>query len=81
MTKNNIYDMDCDVAKKKKANTKLEIDSSFLTNNNISEIKYIDILFWAYDNDKAFKEFDTGVIRIKTSVYKKEKIKYNGKSI
>lgn len=69
MANNNIYDMDCDVAKGKKANTELEIDKTFLSENGISEIKYIDILFWAYDNDKSFKSFDTGVIRLKTSLY------------
>jgi hypothetical protein len=78
MTNNNMYDMDYDVAKGKKANTELEIDESFLSENDISEIKYIDILFWAYDNDKWFKSFDTGVIRLKTSLYDGD-IKYNSK--
>lgn len=81
MTNNNIYEMDYDVAKKSKANMELEINKSFLNENGISEIKYIDILFWAYDNDESFKEFDTGVIRIKTSAYKKKKIKLEGKKI
>ena len=29
----------------------------------------MDALFWAYDNDKSFKEFDTEQIEIKTSLY------------
>lgn len=81
MTMNNIYDMECNVATKKKANTELQIDTSFLDENNISEIEYIDILFWAYDNDKQFKEFETNVIRIKTSSYKKEELNTKGKKI
>ena len=29
----------------------------------------MDILFWAYDNDKMFKSFETNVITIKTDKY------------
>lgn len=69
MTRNNIYDMDCDVAAGKKTNTSFKIESSFLNEYDISEIRFIDILFWAYDNDKMFKEFDTDQLRIYTSLY------------
>jgi hypothetical protein len=67
-TDNNIYDMDCDVSCGKKANTVLEIDKTVLKKLNINEIKCIDILFWAYDNDKMYKSFDTGQITISTDL-------------
>lgn len=81
MSNNNIYEMDCTVPKKKKANATLELDSSFLKDNNIKNVKYIDVLFWAYDNDKSFKEFDTGVIRIKTNLYDSKNDFSKGKKI
>lgn len=81
MTGNNIYDMDCDVAKGKKANTDLRIDDSFLQEHEISEVKYIDVLFWAYDNDNYIKEFDTGQIRIKTSAYDKKQKWVSGETV
>lgn len=67
MTGNNIYDMDCDVAAGKNANAELEISDYFLKEFGINTIKTIDILFWAYDNDESFKEFDTGQIQINTN--------------
>lgn len=66
MTRNNIYDMDCDVAAGKKANTHLEIPKETLDRYSITEVKYIDALFWAYDNDKSFKEFETPIVRMET---------------
>ena len=67
ITKNSIHDMDCDVAAGKKANTTIEMKKSFLEENNIDVIRNIDVLFWAYDNDKSFKEFDTNQITVYTS--------------
>ena len=69
MTGNNIYDMDCDVAAGKKANASLELKDSVLNNYGISDVRCIDVLFWAYDNDESFKSFDTGQIEIQTSLY------------
>lgn len=69
MTGNNIYDMDCDVAAGRKANTNLEIEKSFLNEKGISSIKYVDLLIWAYDNAKSYKEFDTGQLIIRTSAF------------
>lgn len=69
MTRNNIYDMRTEVAAGKKANTSLLIKNSILNEYNINCIKYVDILFWAYDNDKMFKSFETNVIRIKSDKY------------
>ena len=72
MTGNNIYDMDCDVAAGKKANVSLELKGRVLNEYGITNIRCVDALFWAYDNDKSFKEFDTGQIEIKTSLYNKK---------
>ena len=71
MTGEGIYSMDVDVAAGKKANTALTIKNSFLKEYGITadNIRCIDVLFWAYDNDKSFKEFDTGQIEIKTNKY------------
>lgn len=69
MTQESIYAMDYDVAAGKKTTAVLEIRRSFLENNNIESVKTIDILFWAYDNDKYFKEFDTNQITLYTSQY------------
>ena len=70
MTQESIYTMDYDVSAHSKANTKLEIPNSFLQEHKIESIEQIDILFWAYDNDKNFKEFETDVITIKTNAFK-----------
>lgn len=69
MTGNNIYDMDCDVAAGKKANAILEIEKDFLTEHSILDVASVDVLFWAYDNDKYYKEFDTNQITIYTNHY------------
>jgi hypothetical protein len=61
--------MDCDVASGKKANVDLGISTSVMKKYNISSIRYVDVLFWAYDNDSYFKSFDTEQIRIETSLY------------
>lgn len=81
MSRNNIYDMDYDVASGKKANTSLEIKKSLLDEYEIRVIKYIDIMFWAYDNDKYFKEFETGQLQIKTNLYDETNIKFEGTRI
>ena len=69
MTGNNIYDMRTDVPAGKKANNSLTIENSFLNEYGIDCIKYVEILFWAYDNDKMFKSFDTGVVIVKSDKY------------
>ena len=66
MTGNNVIDMDFDVAKGKTVTQELIIDNMWLYEMSVHEIKCIDILFCAYDNDKVF---DTGQIRVKTSAY------------
>lgn len=81
MTKNNIYDMDCDVAAGKKANTALVIKNRILEEYGIKEIRCIDVLFWAYDNDASFKEFDTGQIEIQTSLFDNTHEHFEGKAI
>ncbi len=76
MTGNNIYDMDCDIAAGKKTNATISIDKSFLEDNKIDTIGYIDVLFWAYDNDQVFKSFDTGQVQIQTSNYSNTQAHY-----
>ena len=70
MTQESIYTMDCDVSAHSRANTELKISNSFLIEYEIECIEQIDILFWAYDNDKFFKEFETDIITVKTSEFK-----------
>ena len=81
MTRNNIYDMDCDVAAGKKANVSLEIKKNVLSDIGVFDIRCIDVLFWAYDNDKNFKAFDTGQMEIRTSLYNGEHDTHSGNSI
>lgn len=68
MTNNNIYDMGYDVAAGKKTVAQLKINKSVLEELNIKEVKNIDILIWAYDNDKHYKEFETNQIFIETNL-------------
>ena len=67
MSGNNIYDMDCDVAAHREANTILKLKKDFLKEHNIETVKRIDLLLWAYNNDESFKEFDSGQLTIFTT--------------
>ena len=67
MTRNNIYDMNTDVAAGQKANATLTIGNDVLDRYGIDTIRNIEINFWAYDNDKSFKEFETGQLQFGTS--------------
>ncbi len=67
MTNNNIYDMDCDVASNSRATAELKIDKDFLSEQSIKTIKTLSLHIWAYDNDKAYKSFDCGIIKVETS--------------
>ncbi len=69
MSKDGIYTMDTDVPAGKKSNNTLRVSDEWESFGEEKPVEYLDILFWAYDNDKYFKEFDTGVIRIETSAY------------
>ena len=53
-----------DVASGKKANAVIDIDSSILGKYGISSVQSLDFCFWAYDNDKSFKSFDTGSVHL-----------------
>lgn len=81
MTNNNIYDMDCNVVAGKKANTVLDIDQAILDYFEIDCVRKIDVLFWAYDNDKFFKAFDTNQITISTSLNNDVRDWYTGQLI
>lgn len=81
MTGNNIYDMDCTVAAGKKANTTLTIKDKVLKELGITKIKNIDILFWAYDNAKSYKEFETPICHIETNLDDGELERITGENI
>lgn len=81
MTRNNIYDMKTKVAAGKKANATLTIKNSTLKKYGIDYIKYIDILFWAYDNDKMFKSFETNTITIMSDKYDNKNSWMKGKEV
>lgn len=81
MTRNNIFDMNTEVASGKKANATLTIKNSILKDYGIDYIKYIDILFWAYDNDEMFKSFETNIITIKSDKYDDKNSWIKGKEI
>lgn len=51
-----------DVAPGKKTNTTQELDMETISKYNIQSFDTMDVLFWAYDNDKSFKSFDTNQI-------------------
>lgn len=63
---------DVDVPANKKGNIKLSFEKGWLTENGIDHIGKLDVLFWAYFED--FKEWDTGVVSVKTNLYDKEKL-------
>ena len=81
MTNDSIYAMDCDVAAGKKANTTLFINNEFLDKFQMNAVKSIDVLFWAYDNDAMFKEFETNQIEIRTNKYDAVKYQKAGKQL
>lgn len=75
MTEENIYSMSTDIAAGKKANTSFTISRTWFEKNNITQIKSFQLLFWAYDNEASYKEFESNVITIKTNHYNDKTIK------
>lgn len=70
MTNCNIYTGNTDVPSKKKGIMNVEFENEWL--DGIDKIEYIDLIIWAYDDAKSFKDFETETIRIKTNYFKKE---------
>ena len=70
MTNCNIYTGDTDVPSQKKAKMNIDIANEWL--EHIDDIKYVDLIIWGYDNAESMKDFDTGIIRIKTNLFDKE---------
>lgn len=68
MTECNPYKYSQDVASGKKAFVNVEFEKEWLS--NIDKIEYLDIIFWAYDNAKEFKDFETDILKAKTNYYK-----------
>jgi len=81
MTKNNIYEMGYDIASGKKATAQLEIEKSLLKELGVSKLKKIDLMIWAYDNEKSFKEFETDIIAIRTNLDNKKYKKIKGEKV
>ena len=80
MTNNNMFDLDCEIAKGKKANAKLELDTDFMEDMGMKDIEFVDIKFQAVDSDE-YTSFYTDVIRIKTNKFQGRKVVKTGKSI
>ena len=77
---NNMFDLDCEIAKGKKANAKLELDTDFMEDMGMKDIEFVDIKFQAVDSDE-YNSFYTDVIRIKTNKFQGRKVVKTGKSI
>ena len=69
MTGCNIYTADTSVPAGKKAMMEIDFEENWVGNLNV---EYVDLLIWAYDNAESMKDFDTGIIRIKTNKYEKD---------
>lgn len=67
MTNCNIFTATTGVPSKKKGIMNVEFEEEWL--EGITDIKYIDLIIWAYDEEKEFKDFETDIIRIKTNKY------------
>lgn len=80
MTNNNMFDLDCEIAKGKKANAKLELDTDFMEDMGMKDIEFVDIKFQTVDSDE-YNSFYTDVIRIKTNKFQGRKVVKTGKSI
>ena len=71
---------DVDVPSGKKGSFTISVDKEWLTDNGIDHLGRLDVLFWAYYED--FKDWDTGVVKVKTNLYDEEKMyKPNGDEV
>ena len=68
MADNNIYDMSNPIAANSKANITFDIPQVLDSGYEVDKIKRMDFLIWFYDDDKSFKDFDTGIITVETSL-------------
>lgn len=68
MAGENLYGFNSvDVPTGKKAKLSIKIDNSWLTENGISQIKSIEIIFWAYAD--GHKQWDTDLVSAHTNLY------------
>lgn len=67
MAGGNVVGSDVDLPAGKKAKFSVEIDNQWLEENGIEKIAQLDFLFWAYGD--SVKEWDTGIIELKTNLY------------
>lgn len=71
MTNCNIYTATTSVPSNKKGMMNIEFEKEWLA--GVESIEYVDMIIWAYDDAKDFKDFETNIIRIKTDRFKKER--------
>lgn len=78
MVSDNMFDLSCDISKKRKANENLTVDTDFLSDRGITQIRYFDIIFHAWDSDEYGDILNTDVLRIVTNLYGDKVDKING---
>lgn len=78
MVSDNMFDLSCDISKKRKANENLTVDTDFLNDRGITQIRYFDIIFHAWDSDEYGDILNTDVLRIVTNLYEDKVDKING---
>lgn len=78
MTNCNIYTGSVGVPSGKKGMMEVDFDNEWL--KGIETVEYVDLIIWAYDDAKNFKDFETDIIRIKTDKFQKENKFKAGKS-
>lgn len=65
MTNCNIYTGDTEVPSGKKGTMEIDFENGWISNGE--KVQYIDMIVWAYDESKNYKDFETEKIRIKTN--------------
>lgn len=67
MAGGNLYGSDIDLPAGKNAKLSITLENQWLKENGIEKIAQLDLLFWVYYDN--FKEWDTGMIELKTNLY------------
>ena len=81
MYNNNIYSAYIKLPAGKKAYTTFNVEKDWLKKVGINQIESFDFLFWAYDNAKSYKEFETEIVRVKTNHYIDKDVNITGSKI
>ncbi|WP_027438078.1 zinc ribbon domain-containing protein [Lachnospira multipara] len=72
MADNNMFDMSSSVAKNSKATVTFTIPKTLESGYKVNAIKKMDFIIWFYDKAINYKDFDTGILTIKTNLYDAE---------